>query len=147
MAVNYKIYQGTILVDGMKKFYARAAYHDTITLKQLAEKMQANCTVKHSDIMAVLTELTETIKSELLNSNIIKIEGLGTFRITLKSTGANTAKEFNTQKNIVGAHLRFIPEGYQDRASRKIVRPLLSGMKLAELSEYKSAKKADVVEE
>ena len=84
MAVNYKIYQSKANNASKGLYYARAAYRESVGLKKLAEIMQANCTVKYSDILAVLTELAEVMKTELLNSNSVKIEGLGTFRVTLK---------------------------------------------------------------
>lgn len=116
-------------------------------LKKLAEIMQANCTVKYSDILAVLTELAEVMKTELLNSNSVKIEGLGTFRVTLKSKGCANLKEFKPQNHIIGARVRFAPEVYKDIVSGKRVKPMLAGMKVAELDDYKSVKRADVTKE
>lgn len=55
MAVNYKIYQSTAKNATKGLYYARTAYRETVDLKKLAEIMQANCTVKYSDILAVLT--------------------------------------------------------------------------------------------
>ena len=57
MAVNYKIYQSKANNASKGLYYARAAYRESVGLKKLAEIMQANCTVKYSDILAVLTEL------------------------------------------------------------------------------------------
>ena len=147
MAVNYKIYQSKTnnLTNG--NYYARIAYSDPVDLKKLAEKMQANCTVKYSDIVAVLTELGETMKNELLNSKPVKITGLGTFRLSLKSKGAKTLKDFSVQHNITGVRVRFFPESYKDQALGKNVKPMLSGIKFTELQEYKSVKHAEVTEE
>ena len=64
MAVNYKVYQNKRKGEFKDKFYARATHGETVTIKQLAEKMQANCTVKKSDIIAVLTELSEVMKDD-----------------------------------------------------------------------------------
>ena len=147
MAVNYKIYQSTANNSTRGLYYARIAYSDPVDLKKLAEIMQANCTVKYSDIVAVLTELGETMKNELLNSKPVKITGLGTFRLTLKTKGAQDIKHFNVQSNITGARVRFSPESYKDRALGKNVKPMLSGIKFTELQEYKSVKRADVTEE
>ena len=136
MAVNYKIYQSKANNASKGLYYARAAYRESVGLKKLAEIMQANCTVKYSDILAVLTEL--------LNSNSVKIEGLGTFRVTLKSKGCANLKEFKPQNHIIGARVRFAPEVYKDIVSGKRVKPMLAGMKVAELDDYKSVKRADV---
>ena len=147
MAVNYKIYQSKANNASKGLYYARAAYRESVGLKKLAEIMQANCTVKYSDILAVLTELAEVMKTELLNSNSVKIEGLGTFRVTLKSKGCANLKEFKPQNHIIGARVRFAPEVYKDIVSGKRVKPMLAGMKVAELDDYKSVKRADVTKE
>ena len=110
MAVNYKIYQSTAKNATKGLYYARTAYRETVDLKKLAEIMQANCTVKYSDILAVLTELGEVMKNELLNSKPVKIMGLGTFRVSLRSRGCADLNTFNIQNSIVGARVRFSPD-------------------------------------
>ena len=77
----------------------------------------------------------------------MKIEGLGTFRVTLKSKGCANLKEFKPQNHIIGARVRFAPEVYKDIVSGKRVKPMLAGMKVAELDDYKSVKRADVTKE
>ena len=62
MAVNFKIYQSNRKGGTNGKFYARAAHRETINTKDLAEVMQNNSTVKRSDIVAVLTELSEVLR-------------------------------------------------------------------------------------
>ena len=105
MAVNYKIYQSNAKNATKGLYYARTAYRETVDLKKLAEIMQANCTVKYSDILAVLTELGEVMKNELLNSKPVKIMGLGTFRVSLKSRGCADLNTFNIKNSIVGARV------------------------------------------
>ena len=138
MAVNYKVYQSSRngITDG--KFYARTTYRDTVTIKDLAKKMQANCTVKHSDIVAVLTELSEVMKDELQSGNKVKIDGLGTFKVSLSSKGANSAKEF-TAANIKNSHILFSPEITVD-ANGKRTKNLLAGLRVKEAEAYESLK-------
>lgn len=147
MAVNYKIYQSTAKNATKGLYYARTAYRETVDLKKLAEIMQANCTVKYSDILAVLTELGEVMKNELLNSKPVKIMGLGTFRVSLKSRGCADLNTFSIKNSIVGARVRFYPETYKDPVLGKNVKPMLAGIKFAELERYKSIKRADVTKE
>ena len=104
MAVNFKIYQSNRKGNTNGKFYARAAHRETINTKDLAEVMQNNSTVKRSDIVAVLTELSEVLRQELQRSNKVHIDGIGTFKVGIRSKGAKTAKEFNATDNIVGSH-------------------------------------------
>ena len=138
MAVNYKVYRSNRSGATNGKFYARTAYRDTVTIKDLAKKMQANCTVKHSDIVAVLTELSEVMKDELQSGNRVKIDGLGTFKVGLSSKGAESANEF-TAANIKNSHIIFTPEITVD-ASGKRTKNLLAGLRVKEADAYESLK-------
>ena len=40
----------------------------------------------------------------------IKLTGLGTFRVTLKSRGAESIEAYSVQKHVRGARMRFIPD-------------------------------------
>lgn len=141
MAVNYKVYQSKRNDVTKDQFYARAAHRDTVTIKEMAQTMQENCTVKQSDIMAVLTEFSGVLKAELQRGNKVKIDGLGTFKIGLTSTGAQSAKEF-TAANIKGAHVLFMPEMSVD-ANGKRVKSLLAGLKVKEASAYDDLKEKE----
>ena len=79
MAVNYKLYQCNRDCEQKGLWYARASYNGTINTSQLADIMQANSTVKRSDIMAVLTELVEVMNYQLGNSMKVKLDGFGSF--------------------------------------------------------------------
>lgn len=111
MAVLYKFIQdnrATSSTNGM--WYARAIMNGTVDTNALAEIMQRNCTVKKSDIKAVLTELVETMQDQLQNSMRVKIDGLGSFKIGLKGTYAESPEEYDVSKNIVGMRVNFLPE-------------------------------------
>ena len=51
----------------------------------------------------------------LLNSKKVKIDGLGTFYCTIESTGASSKDKYNTQENIKGLRVRFLPEQAQEQ--------------------------------
>jgi predicted histone-like DNA-binding protein len=135
MAVNYKIYKSNRKGTGNGMFYARASHRGTSTVNDLAKTMESNSTVKRSDILAVLSELSETMRSELNQGNRVKIDGLGTFKVGINTSPAKTAKEFTAQKNIKRIHLIFLPEVTSD-AQGKQVKTLLQGVKVQEASEY-----------
>ena len=139
MAVNFKIYQSNRKGGTNGKFYARAAHRETINTKDLAEVMQNNSTVKRSDIVAVLTELSEVLRQELQRSNKVHIDGIGTFKVGIHSKSAKTAKEFNATDNIVGSRILFMPETTID-ANGNRVKALLAGLKVKEAASYESLK-------
>ncbi len=135
MALKYKMYKSTRNDKTANKWYARAVHEDTIDLNGLASIMQANCTVKESDILAVLRELVETMTRELQSSKRVKIDGFGTFKIGLSSKGADTAADFKASTNITGTHMLFQPEVTIDAQHNRTYK-LLSGVKVSEASIY-----------
>ena len=114
------------------KWYARAVSTSVVNTRQLAEIMQRNCTVKRSDIMAVIEELVETMRDQLQDSKRIKLDGFGSFKIGVRSIGANSAKEFSVSENIKGMRVIFSPERASDSAGN-LAKQFLQGAKCEEL--------------
>ena len=114
------------------KWYARAVSTSVINTRQLAEIMQRNCTVKRSDILAVIDELVETMRDQLQDSKRIKLDGFGSFKIGVRSISAATAKEFSVSENIKGMRVIFSPERSTD-ASGNRTKQFLQGIKVEEL--------------
>lgn len=129
MSLLYKIIQDK-RVDSSNLWYGRAVHLETIDMDGLADIMQRNCTVKKSDIKAVLTELVEVMTDQLQNSMIVKLDGFGSFRIGLKTKGAETEEDFSVLKNVVGTRVNFLPEGHRSAGSAKVTRTFLNGCSL-----------------
>lgn len=111
MAVLYKMYQNNrsnFKNKGM--WYARAIHPNTIHTEQIAELIQRNCTVKKSDVVAVLTELIEVMHDELQASHNVKLDGFGTFRIGFKSLPVEKPYDFNPVSDIIDWRVNFAPE-------------------------------------
>ncbi len=70
--IQYVTYQDNRKEIGTHKFYGRAVHTTTIGTEALADRIQRSCTLKVSDIVACLKELSEVIKDELGNSNRVR---------------------------------------------------------------------------
>ncbi len=133
MAVLYRLYQNNRTdSDQYKKWYGRSVAIDKVTTDQLAEEIEANCTVKRADILAVLSELVVVMKRELQNSKRVCLDRFGAFKIGVSTKPAETAKDFNVKDNVKGIHIIFQPELHIDATGRR-VRSFLDGCKVAEL--------------
>lgn len=136
MSVSYKLYQEKRTNSSRKgQWYARACHVGVVTTEQLAEIMQANCTLKKSDILAVIAELVDVMRAQLQNSQKVVLDGLGSFKVGLKTKPADTSTDFTPQKNIVGARVLFRPTSYTT-ANRKRASFLLQGMSVKEATKY-----------
>jgi predicted histone-like DNA-binding protein len=95
---------------GYGKWYPRAVITQTVDTEMLATIMQRNCTLKKADIVAVISELIETMADQLQDSKRVKLNGFGSFKIGIRGEGADSAADFSTSKNIKGLHVLFQPE-------------------------------------
>lgn len=110
MAILYKLYQDNRKNSSYPgKWYARAVHQNTVGLSEIAARIQRNCSMKKSDVIAVLTELIEVMRDELQASNAVKLDGIGIFRAGIKTIPADTAADFSPLKNVVGYRINFMP--------------------------------------
>uniref|UniRef100_UPI004025ADFC HU family DNA-binding protein n=1 Tax=Prevotella sp. TaxID=59823 RepID=UPI004025ADFC len=110
MSIYYRLYQNKIKNSkSFGKYYARTIHTDTVNLDNIADTIQRNCTLKCSDVKACLTELVEVMRDALQSSSKVRINGLGMFKINVKSTAASDPGTFKGN-NIVGYRVIFSPE-------------------------------------
>jgi len=112
-------------------YFARAVHVGVIDADGLAKIMQANCTIKAADIKTVLTELVETMATQLQNSMRVKLDGLGSFKIGIRGIGSKTIDEYSVAKNVRDLHINFQPETKKDATGLR-QRAMLGGMKVQE---------------
>jgi predicted histone-like DNA-binding protein len=105
---------------------------ETVETNELAMMMQQNCTLKRSDIVAVISELVDTMTREMQNGKRIRLDGLGTFKIGLTSEGVSDPKDFRPERHVKGTHVLFYPETHVMRDGQRL-RALLTGTKAREL--------------
>ena len=111
MSVFYRLSKVTSpKAKGYGKWYPRAVITQTVDTEMLATIMQRNCTLKKADIVAVISELIETMADQLQDSKRVKLNGFGSFKIGIRGEGADSAADFSTSKNIKGLHVLFQPE-------------------------------------
>ena len=133
MSVFYRLHQDqSVGTKRSGKWYARMVPTGVINTRQLAEIIQRNCTVKKSDVMAVIDEMVETMRDQLQDSKRVKLDGFGSFKIGLKCRGARSAKAFTVSDNIEGLRVVFTPERTNDSAGNR-TKQFLQGARCEEL--------------
>lgn len=116
---------------GYGKYYARARMIGVMETDSLANIIQRNCSMKKSDVLAVLSEMVEVMQDQLQSSKRVKLNGFGSFKIGLTSAGADKASEFDVRKHIKGLHVCFTPEAKTDTAGTR-QKTFLSGATVKE---------------
>ena len=139
MSVKYRLYRNNISNTGThRKWYARAVVSRTVGIDEIAARIQDGCTVKRSDVLAVLCELSEAVRDELLAGNRVVLPSLGSFKVGLASAPADTPDEWTPARHLRGAHIVFRPETADSYASGRRSRSpkALRGLEVEELPRY-----------
>lgn len=152
MSVRFRKYQNKIKSSkSFKKWFGRAVVLGNVSTDNLAEEISHATTVTRADIRAVLDELSLSLRRHLLNSQSVKLDGIGTFHVTIHSIGTATKEDFDATK-IKSYSIVFTPErkmlnagidGLSGKAKKIYVNDLLDGINSVEMPKIKAEKDAD----
>ena len=94
--------------DEAPKYYAQAQARGDISLRDMAERIQATCTVHKSDVYAVLVALEDVVAEAIQNGEIVRLGDLCTLQVSLSGKGALTEEDYTTDL-IKRAKINFRP--------------------------------------
>ena len=120
------------------KWYARVQHQNReVDLEELATTMQENCTVKRADILAVLSELTPTMKNLLQQGRKVRIPYLGLFKIMIQTKGADTPEKWTLAKGLKRAYVNFRAEStVNGPQTHRTTQSMVRGAVLQEAIDY-----------
>lgn len=97
--------------DGLKLFHPRLIKMQTIDLPTIAEGIAEVSSLSLGDVHSVITNLMKSMRTHLLNSNSVKLDGFGTFTIIAHSHDKGVEKEEDVDgSQITQLMIRFMPE-------------------------------------
>ena len=110
------------------KYYVEVDNARTLTTEGLVQHVRNhNCAVGEEAIAAVIKKLGECIPELVAQGQPVKIDGLGIFRATASSEGAEEAdvkrKDFQLISLLKGIHMRFLPQsdGFKNLTSKRFL--------------------------
>ena len=77
------------------KYYAQAQARGDVSIREMAERIQATCTVHKTDVYAVLVALEDVVKEAVQNGEIVRLGELCTLQVSLSGKGTLTEKEYD----------------------------------------------------
>ena len=93
------------------KWYGRVVYVDRMELDDLCAHIQSHGSIFTADVVqGTVKKFVECIKEMLLEGKTVRLNGLGTFYLTVSSAGAETMEDYNAQSHVKKVRLRFKPE-------------------------------------
>lgn len=113
--INYKAVQKRNPQTKELKWYPAIVLSNPVLLDELTELIALNCTVTEHDIKAVISALQEQIILALRQGRSVRLGEIGSFRLTMTGTAADTAEEVKVE-NITGLRVAFTKSGDLERA-------------------------------
>ena len=113
--------------------YGRAVVNSVVHTSAIAKKITERCTVTEPDILAVINALMTEISANIAEGNKVVLDNFGSFKLGIRTSPAVSAKKF-TSANIKNMYVIYTPYTFMDHGKR--VKPMLSGIKMEELTEY-----------
>ena len=129
MAIKYKLVQNRISGrDSFGKYYARSIKSGEVGIKDIERIIEQTCSLKRSDVRAVLIELVDTIKVKLQEGYTVDLDELGRFSLGVKSEGVYRAADFNVKKHITGVSVNYRPYTHRiGNGDRRLIAALAEG--------------------
>ncbi|MEG2854558.1 HU family DNA-binding protein [Bacteroides sp.] len=95
--------------DADPKYYAEPQYEGTIDIDFIARQIAGRSSLTKGDIKSVLSNFLEEMPTYMLLGRSVKLNELGTFRISFSSDGALDEPSFKTSM-IKGLKIVFTPD-------------------------------------
>ena len=109
--MHYKIVKETKPnLKNYGRFKAVAVHYNTIDTDRLSREIQDNCSLKKSDVKAVLTELSELLVRHLQDGDRVRLDGIGLLKVEIESDKVDKAENFNVRKHIRNFRIHLLPE-------------------------------------
>ena len=109
--MHYKIVKETKpTLKNYGRYKAVAVHYNTIDTKRLSQEIQDNCSLKKSDVVAVLTELSELLVRHLQDGDRVRLEGIGLLKMEIESDKVDKAEDFNVRQHIRNFRIHLLPE-------------------------------------
>ena len=95
--------------------FSKAVHPRTVTTEDLLKEIPKNCSLKRSDLLAALNELSEFLLHHLHEGEIVDIDSIGRFKLEVKGQGVLSPKDFDERTDISGYVCHFTPYSRQGR--------------------------------
>jgi predicted histone-like DNA-binding protein len=122
------------------KWFGHVANTKTMTYQELCKHMSEHNSVYGEDVcLGVANKLQNCMLEQLLEGKKVQFGELGTFYLSVKSTGADNEKDFNLGININGLFLCFAPSRTDvNNLSSKMLKKKATFMNVKDLIETKT---------
>lgn len=103
-----------------EEWRARRVKMNEVGTKELAQKIQDNCSLTKADVLAVLCQLSEQVGELLKDGHTVVLDGLGRFHLSVESNVVEHPSDFDIQRDIRKVKCKFTPEAHRRQPDRTL---------------------------
>ena len=130
MPVIYKSFQSVLAnKEGKKLFYPRVVLTGNVDTEQVAKEIAELSSLSTGDSKNVIDNLVTVMTRHLQSSESVTLDGLGTFRLTMKSTMNGVEDPLNVSATQSTLRVRFLPTSKRNLDHTVSTRSLVTGVK------------------
>ncbi|WP_302613872.1 HU family DNA-binding protein [uncultured Bacteroides sp.] len=130
MPVLYKVFQSPLETKEKKKlFYPRVIYTGNVNTTQLANEIAAYSSLSPGDVKNTLDNLVTVMAQHLQASERVTLDGFGTFRMVMKSSGSGVELPEKVSAAQASLTVRFQPAYTKNPDRTTATRSLVTGAK------------------
>lgn len=129
MPVLYEPFQSILKnKEGKKLFYPRVVRTGNVNMTKIAKEIAAYSSLSPGDAKNTLDNLVTVMTQHLQSSESVTLDGLGTFRITMKSTGRGVASAEDVTAAQASLTVRFQPAYTRNVDHSMATRSMVTGV-------------------
>lgn len=130
MPVIYKSFQSVLAnKEGKKLFYPRVVLTGNVDTEQVAKEIAELSSLSTGDSKNVIDNLVTVMTRHLQSSESVTLDGLGTFRLTMKSTMNGVEGPLKVSATQSTLRVRFLPTSKRNLDHTVSTRSLVTGVK------------------
>ena len=130
MSVIYKGQQSVLATkEGKRLFYPRVVLMGSVSTNQIAAEIAELSSLSKGDTKNVIDNLVTVMTRHLQASESVTLDGLGTFRLTMRSPGKGAASAQEVTASQASIHVCFAPAARRNPDGTVSTRSLVSGVK------------------
>ena len=134
MAIIYKPFQSRLKTrEGLNPYHPRVVYTGTVNLNQLAQEVAAYSSLSTGDVKNTIDNLLTVMTQHLQSSEVVSLDGLGSFRLAFRSKGVGFENEADVDASQSRVVVNFTPASSRNSDRTVATRSLVTGARFVRL--------------
>ena len=134
MPVIYKGFQSVLEnKEGKKLFYPRVVFTGNVSTAQIAKEISEYCSLTPGHTKNTIDNLIKVLTTHLQASESVTLDGFGTFRMAMKSTGKGVPTDGEVSATQATITVRFQPAVTRNLNRTVATRSMVTGVKCVRL--------------